>query len=109
MPNSPQHKAYLDVAWKPAPKLVVGLSSELEPRTYIDQTNSYWAGGYTLFHARAGYGFQVAGARAEVLVSVKNLTDKEYIAFTEPDPDGNSFQPAAKRQFFAGVHVWFGE
>ncbi len=106
MPNSPRHKAYLDVAWNPVPTLVVGLAGELETRAYVDQTNSYWSGGYTLLHARAGYRFEVAGTRAELLVAVKNITDKEYNAFTEPDPDGNSFQPAAKRQLFAGLHVW---
>lgn len=36
----------------------------------------------------------------------KNLTGKEYIAFTEPDPDGNSYQPGPGRQVFAGVRLF---
>ena len=36
----------------------------------------------------------------------KNLTGKEYIAFTEPDPDGNSYQPEPGRQVFAGVRLF---
>jgi len=29
----------------------------------------------------------------------------QYIAFTEPDPDGNSYQPGPEREFFVGVRV----
>jgi hypothetical protein len=32
-----------------------------------------------------------------------------YIAFSEPDPDGNSYQAGPGREWFAGVHLWFGK
>jgi hypothetical protein len=40
-------------------------------------------------------------------VAGKNLAGKHYIAFTEPDPDGNSYQPGPSREVFAGFQVRF--
>jgi hypothetical protein len=37
----------------------------------------------------------------------RNLGNKEYIAFTEPDPDGNSYQPAPERELFLQVRIAF--
>jgi hypothetical protein len=37
----------------------------------------------------------------------KNLTGTKYIAFTEPDPDGNSYQPGPMQELFAGVQIRF--
>ncbi len=108
MPNAPQHQAYLDLEVTPAPNFVLGLAGELQTRAYVDASNLTWAGGYTLVHARAAYRWKGRKHRGEITLAVRNLTGKEYIAFTEPDPDGNSYQPAPTRQLFAGVHIWFG-
>jgi iron complex outermembrane receptor protein len=106
MSNAPEHQAYIDVELRPASGFVVGLSGELATRSYVDASNLVWAGGYTLAHARVGYGWKTRTYRAEASLSVRNLTGKEYIAFTEPDPDGNSYQPAPTRQVFAGARIW---
>lgn len=45
------------------------------------------------------------GLDRELSVQGPNLTGVEYIAFTEPDPDGNSYQPGPERGLFAGVRV----
>jgi outer membrane receptor protein involved in Fe transport len=45
--------------------------------------------------------------RTELQLLVQNLFDKQYIALAEPDPDGNSYQPAAGRPIFFGLHMWF--
>jgi hypothetical protein len=37
----------------------------------------------------------------------KNIFNVNYIAFTEPDPDGNSYQPAAGREVFIGIKTSF--
>lgn len=31
--------------------------------------------------------------------------EKEYIAFTEPDPGGNAYQPGARREAFVGLRI----
>jgi iron complex outermembrane receptor protein len=108
MPNAPEHQAYLDVEVTPAPNLVLGVAGELQSRSYVDASNLTWAGGYVLAHARVGYRWKAWRHRGEATLAVRNLTGKEYIAFTEPDPDGNSYQPAPTRQVFAGVHLWLG-
>jgi len=41
------------------------------------------------------------------MFTVKNLTDKEYIAFTKPDPDGNSYRPGSTREIFATRQLRF--
>lgn len=61
--------------------------------------------GYTLLHARVAYRLPAGWNGLEATASVRNLLGKQYIAFSEPDPDGNSFQPAAEREVFVGLRV----
>jgi outer membrane receptor protein involved in Fe transport len=42
-----------------------------------------------------------------LFVAGRNLTAKRYIAFTEPDPDGNSYQPGPGREIFGGLQFRF--
>jgi iron complex outermembrane receptor protein len=108
MPNSPEHLANLDLQVTPIPNLVLGFGVTLQTRSYVDASNRTWAGGYTLLNARAAYRWTGRWHRGEVSLALLNLTGKEYIAFTEPDPDGNSYQPAPTAQVFAGVRLWLG-
>lgn len=108
MPNSPTSQLYLDLQATPIPNLVFGIGVALQTRSYVDASNLTWAGGYTLLNARAAYSWKGRWNRGEVSLALLNLTGKEYIAFTEPDPDGNSYQPAPTRQVFAGVRLWLG-
>ena len=103
LPNSPEHQAYLDAEVRLTPGLTVGAGAELQTRAYIDPTNTTWIGGYTLFDARLSWAFEALGHQASLLLAGRNLTGKEYVAFTEPDPDGNSYQPGPTREVFAGV------
>ena len=43
------------------------------------------------------------------MFSARNLAGTEYIAFTETDLDGNSYQPGPTREGFLGVHFWLGK
>jgi outer membrane receptor protein involved in Fe transport len=56
-------------------------------------------------HARIRYNLSIGGLQSEVSVYVRNLTDKQFIAFTEPDPGGNAYQAGARREFFASFRV----
>ncbi len=107
LPNSPDHMIGLDLAYTLMPRLTLGATVSTLTRAYIDPTNATWIGGYTLVDARVGWGFALSACTGELLVSGRNLTDKTYIAFTEPDPDGNSYQPGTGREFFAGVSLHF--
>ncbi len=107
MPNAPRHQAYLDLEYPFLSHWVAGLSGEMQSRSYVDATNSLWADGYGLLHARFGFRWKTDWYLAEIMASGRNMLGSEYIAFTEPDPDGNSFQPAPVAEFFITARVWF--
>ncbi len=105
LPNSPMHQLAADVQLKLFGGLTLGASTEMLSNWYVDPGNATFVEGYALFHARAAYRLELSGAPAEVSVQVRNIFGKQYIAFTEPDPDGNSYQPAAEREFFVGLSI----
>jgi iron complex outermembrane receptor protein len=107
LPNSPRHQFSVDVGYRFGPCWFAGFSAEGYSRAFIDPTNAAWIDGYVLCHARAGYRWSGRSFQGEVMLTVKNLADKKYIAFTEPDPDGNSYQPGAPRELFATLQVRF--
>ena len=110
LPNSPAHQLYADASYKFAGHFEVGFSSELQSKWYI-YTDEMHSGvsqdGFNLFHARFSYNFELCGIKTTTSVYGKNLTDKQYIAFTEPDPDGNSYQPSARREIFVSIRLLF--
>jgi outer membrane receptor protein involved in Fe transport len=105
LPNSPESQLMVDGQVRLARDLTVGATSETLSRWYVDPTNGTSVDGYTLLHARLAYQLRVGGTRFEATASVRNILGKEYIAFSEPDPDGNSYQPAAEREVFVGLRV----
>ncbi len=107
LPNSPQHQVTLDAEYRITPELLVGVSAETFSRAYIDPSNATWIDGYTLIDARIGYKTRIAGVATDFILSGRNLGGTKYIAFTEPDPDGNSYQPGALREIFGGVQLHF--
>lgn len=110
LPNSPVHQLYADVAYKFAGHFEIGLSTELQSKWFIytDKVHSDVSqDGFNLHHARFSYDFKLGDIKATASIYGKNLTDKQYIAFTEPDPDGNSYQPSARREIFFSIRLLF--
>ncbi len=105
LPNSPVHQLYVDGQLAATDKLTLGVSADLLSQWYVDPSNATSVDGYTLMHARSAYRLSLFGMNAEATVAIRNLFAKQYIAFTEPDPDGNSYQPAAEREFFVGLKI----
>jgi iron complex outermembrane receptor protein len=105
LPNSPVHMTYVDVEWRPVADLRIGASSEMQSKWTIDSQNSVFVNGYTLYHLRAAYGWSIAGMNLEIAASVRNILNTPYIAFTEPDPDGNSYQPAPRAEYFGSLRL----
>jgi iron complex outermembrane receptor protein len=106
LPNSPQHQVYVEAEyrWK---GWVLGVNDLTLSRAYVDATNTTWIDGYSLLGARVGYRFKLAKGQAEAFAVGRNITGTEYIAFTEPDPDGNSYQPGPTEEFFGGIQIRF--
>ncbi|NOZ93396.1 MAG: TonB-dependent receptor [Acidobacteria bacterium] len=108
LPNTPRQMAYLDVEYSPLCHLALGAAVDARSRAYIDGTNATWIDGYTLVHLRLKYRVHLgATGTMDVMLAIRNLTGTSYIAFTEPDPDGNSYQPGPGREYFAGVLARF--
>jgi iron complex outermembrane recepter protein len=108
MPNSPRGQAALEAEYTYRNHLFFGISSDMVSRAYVDQTNTGYAWGYALFNPRAGYRWQSNKLSGEIMISGRNAFGKNYIAFTEPDPDGNSYQPGAKEEVFITVRIFLG-
>jgi outer membrane receptor protein involved in Fe transport len=115
LPNSPQHQLYLDGDFKITSDLTASAALEYVSSWYIDATNRIFPNGYgrtdpyTLVHVRLGTKVWLAGTPFEIFLSGRNIFGVEYYGFTEPDPDGNSYQPAATAEWTLGLRVSLGQ
>ncbi len=107
LPNSPRQQFYLDASWEFARNWTIGAGTQAFGRAFIDPTNQTWIDGYGLLNARFSRSWQRRRLGSTLFVAGRNLTAKRYIAFTEPDPDGNSYQPGPAREIFGGMQVRF--
>ena len=109
MPNAPQHQASANAQYLLARHWVLGAGGDVVSQWYVDQSNQAATSGYVLVHVRAAYRWQVASYAGELFAVGRNILGKQYVAFTEPDPDGNSYQPGPTREVFVGARVKFGQ
>jgi iron complex outermembrane receptor protein len=109
LPNSPMHQLYVDLQYSFMPGLSAGVSAEMYSKAYIDGANieSEAVRAYTLLHARITYKLPVKGIATEVSLSGRNLANIKYVAFSEPDASGNSYQAGAGRELFASFRIRF--
>ncbi|PKP27653.1 MAG: hypothetical protein CVU06_01450, partial [Bacteroidetes bacterium HGW-Bacteroidetes-22] len=119
LPNSPQHQLYAEVVYSFNKNLKISLSTEYQSKWAIyTDSKAYngemdptiyqnWQDGFNLYHARVSYQWNIWGLQGECSVYARNLTDKKYMAFTEPDPDGNAYQPGPGREFFGNIKIRF--
>jgi iron complex outermembrane receptor protein len=107
LPNIPKHQLYIDAEYHLPYDFFVGANIESLSEIYIDGANieSEAAPGYTLIGARIGYNLKFSGLNMEIILQGRNLGDQKYVAFTEPDPGGNAYQPGAGREFFGSVRL----
>jgi len=115
LPNCPQHQLYLDGEYTITPALTAGAALEYVSSWYIDSTNRIFTNGYgktdpyALVHVRLGYKFEVGGSPWELVLSGRNILGVEYYGFTEPDPDGNSYQPAPTAEWSLSLRLGLGK
>jgi iron complex outermembrane receptor protein len=105
LPNCPVHQASISIDYRFARNWQLSLSEDIQSRAYVDATNQTWIDGFGLLGCRFAYIWQSHKVHGEIFFSGRNLTNEKYIAFTEPDPDGNSYQPGPEREFFVGVQL----
>ena len=114
VPNIPQHQLYVDAEYHLTKALTAGAALEYVSAWYIDSTNRIFGNGYgrtdpyALVHVRIGYRFVFDGTPLELMLSGRNIFNVLYYGFTEPDPDGNSYQPAATAEWSLGLRLGLG-
>ena len=119
LPNSPRHQLYAEISYSILKKVVVtfGTEAQSEWAVYTD-ANAYsgkldkaiyqnWQSGFNLYNASVSYSFDLSGLKSELRFSSRNLGGINYMAFTEPDPDGNAYHPGPGREFFLSLKVEF--
>ncbi len=108
MPNSPRHQVSLDGEYRLGAHWAAGANVFGQSMQYVDPGNTMTADGFALLNPRVGYRWAGSGYRAELTLQSRNVMGHRYLAFTEPDPDGNSFQPGPTRETFVGLRIAFG-
>jgi iron complex outermembrane receptor protein len=109
MPNAPRHQVTLDAEYTFHQHWVIGVNVFAQSLQYVDQTNIPSINGFGLLNPRLAYRWSTPRYNGEFMLTARNITGTKYIAFTEPDPDGNSYQPGPTEEFFLGVHFRFGK
>jgi len=117
LPNSPRHQFYTEIVYSPVKSVRFNLGCEHQSKwTIYSDAKAYnneldpaiyqnWQDGFTLFNAQISYLWNHGVMNGELSVSARNFTDEEYMAFTEPDPAGNSYQPGPGREIFFNLKV----
>ena len=109
LPNSPEHQLMVDLQFNILKNFSVGVNSETYSRSFIDGANILGesVSEYTLFGARATYITEIAKTKTEVSINARNIFSRQYIAFSEPDPGGNSYQPGTPVEIYLNVRLGF--
>ncbi|MCX6234248.1 MAG: TonB-dependent receptor [Bacteroidetes bacterium] len=110
LPNSPQHQLYAGIEVNFLKNFSFGISTEFQSKWYIytDVVNKdVNQAGFNLYHARLAYHFIIGTLDGELSIYGRNLTNADYMGFTEPDPGGNSYQPGPGREVFGSVKLQF--
>ena len=107
LPNSPRHQIAASARYEILPGITVSLYTETLSRSYIDGANleSESVPGYTLTGGQIVCDWRLGGFNGVLSFQARNLGNVKYVAFTEPDPGGNSYQPGAGREFFGGLRI----
>ncbi len=119
LPNSPEHQLYSEIVYTANRNFKVSLGTEYQSKwaiytdakAYNDQLDpkvfQNWQKGFNLYSARISYQWNFRRLKGDCSIFARNFTGAKYIAFTEPDPDGNSYQPGPRREFFGNIKIIF--
>lgn len=119
LPNSPRNQVFAEIQYTINKNFKVDLSTEYQSKWAIyTDAKAYngemdpaiyqnWQEGFNLWHARVAYQWKLWDLKGELSLTFKNFTGEEYMAFTEPDPDGNSYQPGPTMEIFGGLKIAF--
>lgn len=103
IPNVPVHQGGLDVRYDMPRGFSLDFGADAFSRVYIDGANILPESvpGYPLLRAKLACRL----SNGELSLGVQNLLDRKWVAFTEPDAGGNSYQPGPGREIFFNVAI----
>ena len=119
LPNSPKYQLYSEIVYSINKNFKISLGTEYQSKwaiytdakAYNDELNPLiyqnWQKGFNLYNAKIIYSWKLNKIHGKLSLSAHNFTGTDYMAFTEPDPDGNSYQPAPKQEFFGSLKIYF--
>src|ERR1035437_1911748 len=119
LPNSPKNQLYSEIVYSINKRFKLSLATEYQskwaiytdPKAYNGELDpaiyQNWQEGFNLFHARVSYSLNIGKINGECSIFIRNLTAAKYMAFTEPDPDGNAYHPGPAREFFGNIKIRF--
>lgn len=119
LPNSPKQQLYAELRYTISDKVVLNLGTEYQSKWAIyTDAKAYnneldpaiyqnWQNGFNIYNARISYLWRIKNINGEISFTAKNFTGENYMAFTEPDPDGNSYQPGPKQEYFGNIKIKF--
>jgi iron complex outermembrane receptor protein len=105
LPNSPEHQFDFDAEYSPVASLTLGVDTQMQSDWQLDTQNSASVPGYALWGASVTWRWRMGGVAGEATLAGRNLFGASYMAYTEPDPDGNSYQPGPKQEYFARIRL----
>lgn len=105
LPNVPEHQFALDANVSLPRGFALSLGTRMQSDWPLDTANSTDVPGYSLWDAGVSWRGVAGGAHVAAAIGGHNLFGASYMAYTEPDPDGNSYQPAPKQEVYARVSV----
>ncbi|HWZ72240.1 MAG TPA: TonB-dependent receptor, partial [Casimicrobiaceae bacterium] len=108
LPAVPENAAYAELAWTRADW--AGFSTALEfqyaDKLYVNDRNTDSSAAYSVANARAGVEQRTGMWTLREFVRVNNLFDRNYVgSVIVGDTNQRYFEPAARRNYLAGVTV----
>src|SRR5690606_26187066 len=106
IPGVARQMIYGALAWAPEQGWRVGLEGRYLDKVYVNDANSDAAASYFVASASAGYLWRHNDWTWDAYARVDNLLDRRYVgSVIVNDGNGRYFEPAAGRNWSAGVNV----
>ncbi len=106
LPGVPAASIYLESKWTHATGFSAAIYARRQSKIYVNDLNTDAASAYTVFSARAGYTFNIGGARIVAGVRADNLANKRYAATViVNEGNGRYFEPAPSRTWLATLNI----